>query len=79
MTTEQIAAETKSEYTFDQALAVLRAACEAKGYNPGWIANTLLEIYDEADLTIEQWLAIADATGKPKAWAYNRAEENGSL
>ncbi|MGG6264156.1 hypothetical protein ACQ4M3_01245 [Leptolyngbya sp. AN03gr2] len=78
MTAEQIATE-KPEYSFDQALAVLKAACAAKEYNPGWIANTLLEIYDEADLTIEQWLAIADATSKPKAWAYSRAEENGSL
>lgn len=54
-------------------------ACTAKNYNLGWIANTLLEIFDEADLSLDQWLAIASATEKPKAWAFKRAEENGKL
>lgn len=79
---DQILAPLSEEapaYTFDQALAVLTDVCREKEHQSGWIAHTITAIFDPGDLTLDQWLAIADAADKPKKWAYARADENGVL
>jgi hypothetical protein len=70
---------TKVEYSFDQALQMLIDLREQNGFDPGWIQNSIRSLFAESDFSLEQWIEVAEAAGKPKKWAYMRADENGKL
>lgn len=44
-------------------------------YQPGWIANKSIDLFQPSQFTIKDWSAIAKVAEKPRSWVYQRLEE----